>query len=189
MFGLAMTDVAYAAPDKTNERDEEEMSVKDFFFFDDTEFDSTTAFLNVEPEAAEPAVEDMLSAIDVNDVIAYAKKYLGRPYVWGAKGPNAFDCSGFTSYVYRKFNVSLSPSAVYQSRQGVAVNRGEIRPGDLIFFKGRTGSGVGHVAMCIDSTADGDVTFIHAARGGVKIDKLTSSYYRPRYICTRRVIK
>lgn len=59
---------------------------------------------------------------------------VGLPYVWGAAGPNAFDCSGLVLWAYRQFGVNLPHSAAQQSRMGTPVSRANLRPGDLVFF-------------------------------------------------------
>ena len=116
-----------------------------------------------------------------SQVANYAYNFLGRPYVYGAYGPNAFDCSGFTSYVYRHFGVSLPRTARSQFSAGSAVSRDNLAPGDLVFFN--TVGYLGHVGLYI-----GGGDFIHAASSGrVKISSLNEGYYRTRYAGARRV--
>ena len=116
-----------------------------------------------------------------SQVANYAYNFLGRPYVYGANGPNAFDCSGFTSYVYRHFGVSLPRTARSQFSAGSAVSRDNLAPGDLVFFN--TVGYLGHVGLYI-----GGGDFIHAASSGrVKISSLNEGYYRTRYAGARRV--
>jgi peptidoglycan DL-endopeptidase CwlO len=67
-------------------------------------------------------------------VLAIAASLAGRPYSYGAAGPNAFDCSGFTQYVFRKVGISLPHQANAQKSRGVGVSRANARPGDLIIF-------------------------------------------------------
>lgn len=116
-----------------------------------------------------------------SQVANYAYNFLGRPYVYGANGPNAFNCSGFTSYVYRHFGVSLPRTARSQFSAGSAVSRDNLAPGDLVFFN--TVGYLGHVGLYI-----GGGDFIHAASSGrVKISSLNEGYYRTRYAGARRV--
>ena len=121
-------------------------------------------------------------------VVEYAKKYLGCKYVYGASGPNTFDCSGFTMYVLKNFGVKLSHSATAQSRVGTHIAKENLQPGDLVFFTDyETGSGIGHCGIYI-----GDGNFIHASSGTgycVKISTLTSGSYLKRYETARRVIQ
>jgi cell wall-associated NlpC family hydrolase len=72
-------------------------------------------------------------------VVAEAAKQRGKPYRYGAAGPNSFDCSGYTQFVYRRFGKSLPHSATQQSRYGVSIGKPAARPGDLILF-GKPGS-------------------------------------------------
>ncbi len=143
-------------------------------------------------EILEREEEDSISdetAMLIEDVIKEAHKYIGVRYRHGAKGPKAFDCSGFTSYVYRQFGYELSPSSRHQYTQGVPVKKNELRRGDLVFFTSpRSGKNVGHVGIVV--TADnekGTFTFIHASIKGVKVSE-NKGYYAPRYVGAKRVI-
>lgn len=136
--------------------------------------------------------EDELEAIK-GELVSFAKNFIGTRYRRGAKGPKAFDCSGFTSYVFRKFGYSLGPASHVQGTQGDSVNEFlEAQPGDLIFFSGsRVSRRVGHVGMVVDVDRDnGTVRFIHASISkGVVIDKYPDGgYYSRRFIGVRRVL-
>ncbi|WP_344311134.1 C40 family peptidase [Fodinicola feengrottensis] len=72
-------------------------------------------------------------------VVSTAAQYRGRPYQYGAAGPNSFDCSGFTKFIYAKFGKSLPHSATSQAGYGSSVSRSSMKPGDLMLF-GRPGS-------------------------------------------------
>ena len=117
-------------------------------------------------------------------VIETAKKYLGAKYVYGASGPNSFDCSGFTSYVFKLHGVSLSRTAKGQYSNGTAVSRANLQPGDLVMF-GPSASGINHVGIYI-----GGGKIIHAENpsSGVTIDTINSGYYNKNYVGARRVI-
>lgn len=128
----------------------------------------------------------------VESIIDYAKGYLGKPYRRGSKGPSSFDCSGFTSFVFKNFDISLSSSSSSQYHQGTGIDITEVQPGDLLFFGGRRGSSsVGHVGMAVSVDDNGTVTFIHAATsGGIRYDRYPDGgYYSARYISSRRVIE
>ncbi|MDR2475714.1 MAG: CapA family protein, partial [Bacteroidales bacterium] len=71
------------------------------------------------------------------DIVSYSKQFLGRVYQRGAKGPDAFDCSGFTSFVFKKFGYQLSTSCIAQVNEGQRIDAQRLKQGDLIFFKGR----------------------------------------------------
>jgi cell wall-associated NlpC family hydrolase len=102
---------------------------------------------------------------------------VGDPYVWGASGPDAFDCSGLTQYAYSAAGVSLPHSSSSQSRMGTPVSRDQLQPGDLVFFY----SPVSHVGMYI-----GNGQMVHASTSGqpVKVASLDSmgSYNSARRI-------
>ena len=123
-------------------------------------------------------------------VVKAAMKYIGRPYRHGMAGPNVFDCSGFTSFIYKQFDISLSRDSRAQYRQGVSVGRKDLRVGDLVFFTSpRSGRSVGHVGIVSKVESDGNFYFVHAARRGVIEDSYrASSYYYNRYLGARRVI-
>lgn len=151
------------------------------------EEDPTTAFINLDNSEFYSPGNDELTG----EIIDYATKHLGRPYRSGAKGPSAFDCSGFTSYVFKKFDIALSPSSRTQYTQGRKISLDEVRPGDLLFFAGRRGGKtVGHVGMAVDVNEDGSIKFIHAATSkGITYGKYPDNgYYSKRYIGARRVI-
>lgn len=125
----------------------------------------------------------------INDMLKEAKKHIGKPYRHGMKGPNAFDCSGFTSYVYRQFGYKISPASRIQYTDGVSVDRKNLRKGDLVFFTSRSsGKNVGHVGLVVSADNEtGDFEFIHASIRGVKISRC-EGYYEGRYVGARRII-
>ena len=117
-------------------------------------------------------------------VVDYAKQYLGTPYVYGGNGPNSFDCSGYTSYVYRHFGYTLNRTASGQLSNGTSVSKSELQPGDLVFFRYNTSKPASHVGIYI-----GGGQFIHASTNTytVKIDTLTSGHYANVYVGARRI--
>ena len=130
------------------------------------------------------------SASNADQVIDFAKKFLGVPYVYGGASPMGFDCSGFIQYVFKEFGYSLARTAGDQSLFGFDVTLSEVQPGDLLYFKGRNvnSSSIGHVAM-VTAVKDGRIEFIHAAGKSVRMDFLNnSSYYVPRFIKARRTL-
>lgn len=126
------------------------------------------------------------------DIIDYGMKYLNKPYRYAGKGPNAFDCSGFTSFVFRKFGYNLSTSSSGQDRQLPPIRRKEeLQTGDLVFFEGRRHSGqVGHVGIVKDVLPNGEFRFLHASTSnGVIVSSSTEPYYASRYLRGGRVLK
>jgi peptidoglycan DL-endopeptidase CwlO len=111
-------------------------------------------------------------------VVGIAMHYLGTPYVWGGASPSGFDCSGFVMYVFAQVGVSLPHSSYAQYGYGSAVSRGDLQPGDLVFF-----DGLGHVGIYV-----GGGSFIHAPHTGdvVKISSI-SGWYASTFVGGRRL--
>jgi cell wall-associated NlpC family hydrolase len=111
-------------------------------------------------------------------VVGIAMQYLGTPYVWGGASPGGFDCSGFVMYVYSQIGVSLPHSTYAMYGMGAPVSRGDLQPGDLVFF-----DGLGHMGIYI-----GGGNFIHAPHTGdvVKISSMTG-WYASTYVGARRI--
>ena len=149
----------------------------------------------VRATATEPARDSVtLSASQVADlIIEEAQKHIGTPYRYGARGPKAFDCSGFTSYVYRQLGIDLSRSSKDQARDGRPVEGtyADMQKGDIIIFGARASrKSIGHVGIFIEMMPDGqDFTFIHAAtHGGVTISHIKEEYYAVRFLGARRIL-
>lgn len=125
----------------------------------------------------------------IDDLLSESRSHIGKRYVHGAKGPSAFDCSGFTSYVYRQFGYNISPASRMQYNEGTPVDRKNLRKGDLVFFTSpRSGKGVGHVGIVVSADNEtGHFKFIHASIRGVKISEY-EGYYINRYIGAKRII-
>ena len=127
-----------------------------------------------------------------NDIVEYGKKYLNTPYKYSGKGPNSFDCSGYTSFVFSKFGYKLHSSSAGQARQGITIRRKEdLEIGDLVFFEGRSHNGrVGHVGIVCDISRKGYFNFIHASTSyGVIITSSEEPYYKARYLRGGRILK
>lgn len=128
----------------------------------------------------------------VNEMINYAKKFLGTPYRYSGTTPIGFDCSGFINYVMGNFGFSLSRSSYGLAELGQTVKLAEVRPGDLLFFKGRNinSTTVGHVAMVVEVN-ENEIRMIHASTSrGVIIENFKASqYYVPRFLKAKRLNK
>ena len=126
-----------------------------------------------------------VSSSRVQAVINMVKRQVGKPYVYGAAGPNSFDCSGLTYYCYKNAaGITLNRSSAAQASNGRYVSKSELKPGDLIFFNSGTNR-IRHVGMYV-----GNGQFIHAPSPGksVKYENLYSSYYVKGYVTARRII-
>lgn len=117
-----------------------------------------------------------------DSIVSYAFNFIGRPYVFGAAGPRAFDCSGLTQYVFAKFGISLPHYTGSQYSMGSSVSKGNLRAGDLVFFN--TYGPISHVGIYI-----GGGDFIHAPSSGktITVSSLNDSYYAKRYVGARRI--
>ena len=116
-----------------------------------------------------------------SSVVVSALALQGKPYRNGAKGPDAFDCSGLVYYVFKQQRVSLPPPAETQGRAGHEIGRESIQPGDLVFFKI---SGDFHVGIMV-----GGGEFVHASSSrGVAIDSVDASYWHKRLVGYRSVL-
>lgn len=137
--------------------------------------------------AARPATTTRSAATrqpsgSINSLLSTARSQLGVRYVWGGTSRRGFDCSGFVSYVFRQHGISLPRTSAVQATVGTPVSRGNLQPGDLVFFRTR-GSRISHVGIWL-----GNNQFIHASSGGgrIRIDRL-AGYYSARYVTARRV--
>lgn len=127
-----------------------------------------------------------------NDLISYSRKFIGKPYRHAGKGPGSFDCSGFTSFVFREFGYKLNSSSEGQDKQFPTIkNTKDLKKGDLVFFEGRRGDGrVGHVGIVTENRSDGAFKFIHASTNyGVIVSSSTEPYYASRYLRGGRVLE
>jgi cell wall-associated NlpC family hydrolase len=120
---------------------------------------------------------------DAYAVTSTALSLRGSPYRNGGTDPNGFDCSGFTQYVFAQHGIWLPREVRDQYRLGAAVTPDQLAAGDLVFFA-TTDPGVSHVAIAI-----GGDEFVHApsSTGVVRVERLGSSYWSPRFLGARRV--
>lgn len=123
-------------------------------------------------------------------IIKTAMRYIGVPYRIGTSSPKSFDCSGFTSYVYKNHGISLLRASRDQYTQGEKVAKSDLRIGDLVFFTGRSKNGtVGHVGIVTEVDKDkNSFKFVHARTRGVGVDDSKTAYYSSRYVGARRVL-
>lgn len=128
----------------------------------------------------------------VDSILQKAASYLGVSYCRGGVTRNCFDCSGYVQKVFAAYGVDLPHSSAAMAHQGKHIKKKEdLRPGDLILFKGRNAKSrrIGHVGIVVQNDGFG-VIFIHASvNRGICFEELqTSSYYNPRFMGGRRVI-
>ena len=112
---------------------------------------------------------------------------MGYPYVYGGSSPKGFDCSGFTSYVYKQFGITINRTASTQLDNGTPVSMSELQPGDLVMFK-KSGTGskrASHVGIYI-----GNNQFVHASTStvGVIVSDMDYAYYTTGFVGGRRLV-
>ena len=127
----------------------------------------------------------------INGLLDEAMSHIGARYRSGSKGPYAFDCSGFTSYVFRQLGAgNIGASSRDQYARNMPVSRSEMQRGDLVFFTSpRSGRNVGHVGIVVDvDPITNTFNFSHASTSdGVKISNSNDGFYARRFIGVRRV--
>ena len=128
------------------------------------------------------------TSVSVDKVLDFAHQQLGKPYVWGAQGPNSFDCSGLIYYVYKNAaNITLPRTSVEQSKFGTTVSKSNLKAGDLVFFdtNGPNNGAVSHVGIYA-----GGGQLIHASSSNKKIVKVNmeTSYWNNAYVVAKRVL-
>ncbi|MBA2176552.1 C40 family peptidase [Halobacillus locisalis] len=124
------------------------------------------------------------SAVSNTGLVQEAKSHIGTPYVWGGTSPAGFDCSGFLNYVYQSAGVDLprTVASIYADHRMDTVSSSNRQPGDLVFFETYK-PGASHAGIYI-----GNNQFIHSgSTNGIEISSLSSGYWGPRYIGTKRV--
>ncbi len=127
-----------------------------------------------------------------DDIIQYGRQYLGKPYRYAGRGPDAFDCSGYTAFVFKEFGYTLDSGSAGQERQFPHItDREKLQKGDLVFFEGRRKNGkVEHVGIVTETLPNGVFRFIHASTGsGVIITSSSDYYWASRYLHGGRVLE
>jgi cell wall-associated NlpC family hydrolase len=118
-------------------------------------------------------------------IVDFAMQYVGYPYAYAGEGPHAFDCSGFTMYVVREtLGTNITHDMFTQVGMGQSVSRGELQPGDLVFFENTFRRGLSHAGIYI-----GGGQFVHAENEstGVVVSDLNSDYYGSRFYGATRL--
>jgi cell wall-associated NlpC family hydrolase len=118
----------------------------------------------------------------IRAVTGAARSRIGTPYGWGATGPHAFDCSGLTQWSLNRAGVRIARNSFAQAQAGRAVERSDVRAGDLVFFS-TAGPGASHVGI-----ATGRHTAVSATSSGVRVHSTSDAYWGSQYVGARRVL-
>jgi cell wall-associated NlpC family hydrolase len=119
---------------------------------------------------------------EARGVVEIAAAQIGDGYAWGGGGPDAFDCSGLTAYAFANAGVALPHSSQGQAAMGSPVDRGDLRPGDLVFFS-TAGPGASHVGIATRAT-----TVVSATSSGVMEHSTDDAYWGGHYVTARRIL-
>jgi cell wall-associated NlpC family hydrolase len=119
-----------------------------------------------------------------DEIVDYAKTWLGVPYRWAGNSKNGTDCSGLTYHVFKHFGIDVPRSSRAYSGIGTKVSRSEIKKGDILMWDTDRNGTIGHVGIYI-----GDGMFIHASSSKGKVVTRSLSSYSEKYMGARRVIK
>ena len=139
------------------------------------QYGAEEAYVSAQYVSDDPEVIEAANAKSVGEeIVEYAKEFIGIPYVYGGTSPSGFDCSGFVKYVYAHFGVELPRVTYDQIKLGTSIGESELREGDLVFFRGGD-----HVGIYI-----GGGQYIHAPRTGrtITVEDLNRSVYAARRI-------
>ncbi len=121
-----------------------------------------------------------------SSLLEKARTFRGVRYRWGGMSRSGTDCSGFTSQVFKANGITLPRTSGAQATVGKPVNKGDLKAGDLVFFRTSRGSRITHVGMYT-----GNGKFIHASSGGGRVQEnsLAEGYYSSRFVTARRLTK
>ena len=136
-------------------------------------------------------IEKIYQKIEPDSLVAFAKTLTGIPYLYASIDPaKGFDCSGFITYVFNHFTITVPRSSVEFTNYGRTIDSNDAKPGDLILFTGTDSTihAVGHMGI-IESKKEGLLYFIHASSGKGKGVVITpfEKYYRSRFVKVIRV--
>ncbi len=144
-------------------------------------------FVNTMLESEESILKLSLSKRDKGqEIVDTALSFIGVKYVYGGTNlETGVDCSGFVQTIYRNFDIKLNRVASAQYMQGISINKSDLKPGDLIFFRYYNSREVSHIGIYI-----GDNKMVHASssRGQVVVSDINSKYYIDNYVGSKRVI-
>lgn len=131
-----------------------------------------------------PNNRSILARSKVNSLLQTARSYLGTPYQFGGSTPKAFDCSGYLQYIFAQNGIAIPRTADEQYKLGQRTySSTQLEPGDLVFFTTYE-PGASHCGLYL-----GGGEFIHASSSGVRVDKLSNSYWAPKYYGGKHIVR
>jgi cell wall-associated NlpC family hydrolase len=159
---------------------------------DSTQIDSIAVTDSLEktlPPATSKAINT--GKVTPDQLLNFAQTLVGTPYVYGSANPKVgFDCSGFITYVFNHFNISVVRSSIDFTDVGKPVPVTSAKRGDIILFTGTnpTERHVGHMGLVV-SNKDSTLQFIHSTSGKQKSVTITelNDYYKGRFVSVRRI--
>jgi peptidoglycan DL-endopeptidase LytE len=145
-----------------------------------------SAVSELQSVASEPAQQAAPVSTLGQRVVDLGMSHLGYPFVWGAIGPDSFDCSGFTYFITNQAGFPLARDMATQVVTGIPVTPGNLQPGDLVFQQNTYQAGLSHTGIYI-----GNGKFLNAAseRVGVVVSNLWDDYWGPRFHSARRIVQ
>ena len=174
-----------------NNKVSEKEALKTYAIFKEL-FNNTIPFEEITANA--PIDEESISStsnktVQRDNIISYAKDYIGIPYLYGGNSKKGFDCSGFTQYIMRHHGYNLPRTAQSQGDTYSKIKSSEARKGDLVFF-GSSKKNISHVGI-ISSEKGSSISMIHASSSkGIMISNIeNNSYWTPKIQYFARVVK
>ena len=144
-------------------------------------------YISLNNDQQDSSNEATYENIDKADkVVALAEKQIGKPYVWGAEGPDSFDCSGLVYYVYKEaVGINLPRVSRDQYNVGTYISKENLKPGDLVFSSTNDAGTITHVGIYV-----GDNKMIHSPNSGKNVEKvdLSNNYWKNCYVGAKRVL-
>ncbi|WP_367378709.1 NlpC/P60 family protein [Enterococcus gilvus] len=145
--------------------------------FTKEQYDQIMSIPDVE-ETAQPRMSRSMG--QQNSIVSSARAQIGKPYAWGAAGPNAFDCGGLVKYVYKQAtNTDLPMGTTNQEKYGTEASLGSLQPGDLLFYGNR--GATYHVGIYV-----GNNQMIHSPQPGQTVKAVDITYFYPNF--ARRIV-
>lgn len=152
-------------------------------YFKEVKADSVLASTTVVIDSVKPTQPETpeIDTEKQSNVVVFAKNYIGTQYKWAGTTPAGFDCSGYTSYVYKKFKKTLPRRARDQYSQAKKIKRKQVKSGDLIFFGSK--SNINHVGIVVSNT-NNELTMIHAStsKGVIITNVFKSTYWKNKVV-------